>query len=190
MPRYTENCDAWPPTMLSETSFLPGIGMSRVDTGAVKAFRALVRFTDKPQGVKRTQDAAILKVTRTCACCLQNEDQATTFNLVQNGPLEVTSRLLGIKKDECAHAILAWRGSQHLTILGLWPLDDKEYHIFFKFFQRELEIHKEMFSNSKHVITPEEDAMRTPMKACTANQEAAEQHATACAFETCPSTLP
>ena len=184
LPRYEENCDAWPPTLLSETSFAAGIGMSRVGTGAVKAFRALVRFTDKPQGAKRTNDSAIVKITRTCACCSQNPDDKTTYNLVQNGPLEVASRLLSIKKGECAHLVLAWRSTQHLTILGMCPLDAKEYDNFFKFFQCELEIHKEMFSSSQHVITPEDGAMMTPMKACTANQEAAEQHAAPCIFDT------
>ena len=188
MPRYTANCDAWPPTMLSETSFAPGIGMSRVHTGVVKAFRALVRFTDKPAGLKRPADSSTLKVARTCTCCLQNPDDQITYNLVQNGPLEVVSRLLSIKKDDCVHVVLAWRGSQHLTILAACTLDDSESPIFLKFFKRDLEIHKEMFSDSKHVITPEEGAINTPMKACSANQEAAKLHASACLFD-CPNTL-
>ena len=183
MPRYTANCDAWPPTMLSETSFAPGIGMSRVHTGAVKAFRALVRFTDKPQGIKRPADQTTLKLSRTCTCCLQNPDDQLTYNLVQNGPLEVVSRLLSIKKDDCAHVVLAWRGTQHLTILAACTLDDREYSIFLKFFKRDLDIHKEMFTNSKHVITPEEDSNNTPMKVCSANQEAAKLHAAACLFD-------
>ena len=189
LPRFESESDSWPPTPLAQTSFAAGAGISLVATGGVQGFRALVQFIDKPNGLKRTADSATLKISRTCVCSLKDTDDKTTFKLVQNGPLEITSRLLAIKKDDFAHVVLAWRNAAHLTLIAAYPLEASDVPGFKKFFQRELHLHSEMFSaGSGHVLPSSSDNgdPMTPMTVRQAAQSAAEKNAMACVFGSNP----
>ena len=117
IPCFKSDSSPCPPVALATTSFLPGVGLSLVPTGSVPSFRALLQFTEKPQGLKRDADGITLRVNRKCVCALSPDDDKTIFMAVQNGPLEVTSRLLQFEKGDLAHAVVAWRSKDVLTIL-------------------------------------------------------------------------
>ena len=122
LPRFKSDTSSCPPVALSMTSFSTGAGLSLLPTGSVASFRVLVQFTDQPKGLKRCADGATLKVVRQCACATHTDTDGKAYTVMQNGPLEVTSRLLSIQKDDLAHAVVSWRGSEHLTLVSYYKI--------------------------------------------------------------------
>ena len=88
-----------PPCMLADTTFNQGAGVTLVPGGSVMCFRALLEVFDKPQSMQRETDTSpALRVTRKVQCALRAQSDAEPLALVQNGPIELVSRLVGPKK--------------------------------------------------------------------------------------------
>ena len=186
LPRFKSDTSSCPPVALSLTKFSTGAGLSLLPTGSVASFRALLHFTDHPKGVKRCADGATLKVVRQCACAIHADTDDKTYIVMQNGPLELTSRLLAIQKDDFAHAVVSWRGSEHLTLHSYYKIPKDAVIAYKKMFKRETELHLEMFApGGGHLLEPKEadnDDM-TPTKVRDMATQAAVGHATPCRFD-------
>jgi RNA polymerase subunit RPABC4/transcription elongation factor Spt4 len=106
--RSTATC---PPCAVAATSFDLGAGVALVPGGSSLSFRVLLQFTDKPGSAKRESESSpIVRVTRKAQCVLRKENDAVVYNLTQNGPIDVATKLLGPVKGEIIHAVVAWRG--------------------------------------------------------------------------------
>ena len=99
--------------------------------------------------------------------------------------MEVTSRLLSIQKDDLAHAVVSWRGSEHLTLHSYYKIPKDAVIAYKKMFKRETELHLEMFApDGGHLLdsgTANDDM--TPTKVRDMATQAAVGHATPCRFD-------
>ena len=129
-----------PPCPVAETKFSPGIGLAHVPGGVTTSFRVLLEIMDNASGATRDESSNTLKVTRRCACALRDTESAETYLLTQNGPLDVTTLLLQVRKNEYVHAIVSWRSSDAISLNAFWALPAVEVTKFRQFFQKECEI--------------------------------------------------
>ena len=110
---------------------------------------------------------------------------------MQNGLLEVTSRLLSIRKDELAHAIVSWRSRDYLTLLSAYKILKEAAPAFKKFFGQEVDLHLEMFASDRGHLLAAGSASEpmTPWRVRGMAIEAARGHATPCRFDSKRSNL-
>ena len=108
----------------------------------------------------------------------------TTYAIVQHGPLEETSRLLQIKKGEFAHAIVAWRAADVITLLSYYPIEGASVESFKKFFSKEVDLHLAMFeSTGAHILDlPDSNEGGTPTRVHKKASEASMKLVTPCRF--------
>jgi len=138
-----------PPCALTSTKFEPSIGLTEVPGGATSSFRALLEIMDSASGARQGEGGTALRVTRRCVCALRSVESAQTYQLVQNGPLEITTLLLQVRKSDYIHAIVTWRAQEELTLIAFWPLDSKCVTKFRQFFIKECELHGAMALGSE-----------------------------------------
>jgi hypothetical protein len=147
---------------VAETKFSPGIGLAHVPGGVTTSFRVLLEIMDNSSGATRDEATDTLKVTRRCACALRDTESAETYLLTQNGPLDVTTLLLQVRKNEYVHAIVSWRSSDAISLNAFWALPAVEVTKFRQFFQKECEIFAAMATGTDLKLKGEVD--ETPLR--------------------------
>ena len=167
-----------PPCALADSAFNAGAGISIVNQVGVSSFRVMLELLDNPTGAKRTDDGSTMRVTRRCVCALRSTTDDSTFQLVQNGPLELTSRLLTHKKNDYMHAVVAWRKRDALTLISAHPLVASHVDSFRKFFTKEAQLHRVQMAGGKHVMDPASVAEVTPLRIQGTAMQAAQECAT------------
>ena len=150
-----------PPCDLTEVEFKQSIGRTLVPGGATPHFRTLLEVMDAPSGARAGEGAA-LRVTRRCACALRGFEATQTYNLVQNGPLEITSLLLQVRKSDYIHAIVSFRTSDELTLIAFWPVPTNSVTKFRQLFEKECGLHKEMADGSEMKL--DRPSAETPLR--------------------------
>ena len=184
LPHVLNDTPSCPPSAIADTKFNAGAGLTMVPSGGVASCRVLLEFTDKPKGAERTPDSATLRVTRQCVCGIRAASDATIYPVAQNGPLEETSRLLQIKKGEFAHAIVAWRSADILSLISFHPIEKAQVDEYRKFFKK-VEIHTAMFdtAGTHRLELPNMNQGGTPIRVHKLAADASTEAATPCCFE-------
>ena len=175
--RCLDSSYSLPPCQLADTSFNAGAGLSIVPGGSVTCFRALLELMDKPGGLRRSAEETTLRITRRCACALRHSDDGTVYTLVQNGPLEITSRMLTPKQGDYVHALVCWRDDKAITLVAALELPTASVTTFRKFFDAETKLFRSMLDNdSTYVLQSGIDD--TPLRISSAARDSAKSMAT------------
>ena len=129
--RMGQGSGGCPPFPLAETTFAPGLGMTQAQGNVVECFRGLVAFIDDP--IDNIADSRVQRVVR-CVCA--PDECATSYNVEFQGEEELLKRLVALPKESHAHAILAWRTPDLLSMISFMPVSPADCKFFRPFFPR------------------------------------------------------
>ena len=162
LPRFPSNSYPCPPCVLTDVQFEASAGITKVPGGGALVFRALLEVVDNPTGARQDPNTTVLRVSRRCVCALRGSEDATVWTLVQNGPLEVSSRLLQVRKNEYVHTVVSCRAAGQLTLNAFHALGNDDVTSFQAFFSKERALYVE--KNGASQIAFVGDDATTPLR--------------------------
>ena len=160
--RFVTTSYPCPPCRLTEATFEAGAGLAVVAGGATNCVRVLLEVLDAPTAPRQNSESKTLRVCRRCACALRADSDDSIYTLIQNGPLEITSLLLQVRKLDYIHAIVSLRQDGQLILHAFWALPGTDVTKFRQFFIIEADIHKAMAENSE--LTLRSNQEETPLR--------------------------
>ena len=149
-----------PPFLLASTCFDPGLGMTEALGSAFDNFRGYVRFMDGP--VHNVVGGHVQRVI----CCVRGHEQ---YNVEVKGDAAQVEDLAQAPRGSHAHALLAWQGTDKLTLIGAMLVSAEHHEAFSKFFQAEAGIYTSAATSDSAQRTAIEG---TPLRILTAAEQA------------------
>ena len=128
---------ACPPLRLAATSFDEGVGMTPAHGCVLDSFRGLLTYMDVPND----DASATPKRQVRCACSAEEEASTCMAELASDHAAAVLFR--NALRGSLAHAVLAWRAVDCLSVIAFQPVHPDNGEAFSKFFTAETAMQSE-----------------------------------------------